>query len=117
MEVETVITLTQIARTIAPHQIAEIITIKVQITATIRDQTEIITPKIITVGTTIREIVIAEITIGGIIMVSVITIETEVTKEAVSYTHLDVYKRQKLYYKVEIQYSVTILIYLTNLNT
>ena len=81
MEVETVTTLTQIIRTIIPHQMAEVITLRIQITATIRDQTGIITPKIITVETTIREIVIAEITIGEIIMVSVITIETEVIKE------------------------------------
>ena len=83
MEVETVTTLTQITRTIIPHQMAEIITLRVQITATIRDQTEIITPRIITVGTSTRETVIAAITIGGITMVSEIIIETEVIKEEV----------------------------------
>ena len=60
---------------------AEVITLRVQITAAIRDQTEVITPIIITVETTIREIVIAETTIGEIIMVSVIIIVMGVTKE------------------------------------
>ena len=85
MEVETVTTLTQIVRIIIPHQMAEVITLRVQITATIRDQTEVITPGIITVGTSTRETVIAGVIIEEVIMVNVM---------AVSYTHLDVYKRQ-----------------------
>ena len=60
---------------------AEMITLRAQLTATIRDQTEVITPGITTVGTSTRETVIAGIIIEEVIMVNVMVIVTGETKE------------------------------------
>ena len=70
---------------------AEVITLRAQLTATIRDQTEVITPGIITVGTSTRETVIAGVIIEEVTLVNVMVIVTgEAKEEAIGETKMNI---------------------------
>ena len=62
-----------------------------QLTATIRDQTEVITPGITTVGTSTRETVIAGVIIEEVTLVNVMVIVTgEAKEEAIGETKMNI---------------------------